>query len=96
MKINLSIFLALALIDGVACSQDASPDDSIEDAMLSLVPAFPNLNFNRPVDLQHAGDESERLFVVEQRGVISVFQNDIETRDKNIFLDIEQRVKDSM
>jgi glucose/arabinose dehydrogenase len=95
MKINLSIFLALALIDGVACSQDASPDDSIEDAMLSLVPAFPNLNFNRPVDLQHAGDESERLFVVEQRGVISVFQNDIETRDKNIFLDIEQRVKDS-
>lgn len=95
MKINVGIFLALALINGIACSQDASPDGPIEDATLSLVPAFPNLNFNRPVDLQHAGDESDRLFVVEQRGVITVFQNDIETRDKNVFLNIEQRVKDS-
>ncbi|MBR9978903.1 MAG: glucose sorbosone dehydrogenase, partial [Bacteroidetes bacterium] len=42
-------------------------------AQLSLENAFPNLSFNRPVDLQHAGDGSDRIFVVEQAGRIFVF-----------------------
>lgn len=57
--------------------------------------AFPNLSFTRPVDLQHPGDGTNRLFVVEQRGVISVFQNDSSVTQKKIFLDIENRVDDT-
>lgn len=44
--------------------------------------------FERPVDLQHAGDE--RIFIVEQRGVIWIVEND--TRMPEPFLDIQRRV----
>ncbi|MEX0774010.1 MAG: PQQ-dependent sugar dehydrogenase [Balneolales bacterium] len=56
--------------------------------------AFPDLSFTRPVDFQHSGDNTNRLFVVEQRGVISVFQNDATTSDKTVFLDISEQVDD--
>jgi len=62
---------------------------------LTVTEAFPKLSFTRPVDFQHAGDNSNRLFVVEQRGVISVFQNDELAAEKGSFLDIENRVDDS-
>ena len=38
-------------------------------AQFAVENAFPLLSFTRPVDLQHAGDGSGRLFVVEQEGV---------------------------
>lgn len=56
--------------------------------------AFPNLNFTRPVDLQHAGDGSDRLFVVEQDGRIFVFDNDPSVSGSKMFLDIRSRVDD--
>ncbi|MFQ5571122.1 MAG: PQQ-dependent sugar dehydrogenase, partial [Rhodothermales bacterium] len=61
----------------------------------ALEPAFPGLSFERPVDLQHAGDGSNRLFVVEQRGVIRVFANDPSANDAPFFLDIRSRVRDT-
>ena len=48
------------------------------------------MDFNRPVDLQNTGDN--RLFAVEQRGVIQVFNNDINTADAEVFLDIQSQV----
>ncbi len=57
--------------------------------------AFPNLSFNRPVDLQNAGDGSDRIFVVEQRGVIRVFENNSNTASATTFLDIRGRVDDA-
>lgn len=47
--------------------------------------------FTRPVDLTHAGDE--RIFVVEQRGVIWIFGDDGVLEMP--FLDIQDRVNDS-
>jgi glucose/arabinose dehydrogenase len=58
------------------------------------VVAFPNISFTRPVDLQHAGDDSNRLFVVEQAGIISVFPNDKAASSKKTFLDIREKVDD--
>ena len=60
-----------------------------------IEPAFPNLRFTRPVDLQYAGDGSDRLFVVEQEGRILVFPNERETEETSVFLDIRGRVNDS-
>ena len=57
--------------------------------------AFPNLSFTRPVDLQHAGDDSNRLFVVEQQGMIRTFINAPETTTASVFLDIRERVRDN-
>jgi Glucose / Sorbosone dehydrogenase len=54
--------------------------------------AFPNLTFDRPVDLQNAGDGTDRLFVVEQPGIIRVFQNNSSTATTSEFLDISSDV----
>lgn len=75
---------------------DDTPDeeDPIDKGQFAIIDAFPKLNFLRPVDFQHAGDGSDRIFVVEQRGVISVFVNDPAVDGKSNFLDISARVKD--
>lgn len=64
-------------------------------AQYELEIAFPNLTFARPVDLQHAGDGSDRLFIVEQAGVIRVFANTSSVATADTFLNIQNRVNDS-
>ena len=61
-------------------------------SLAQIEEAFPNLTFTAPVDLQNAGDGSNRLFVVEQRGIIRVFDNDSTAAQKSIFLNIQGRV----
>ncbi|MDP3582986.1 MAG: PQQ-dependent sugar dehydrogenase, partial [Ignavibacteria bacterium] len=61
-------------------------------AQLQLEQAFPELTFQQPVDIQNAGDGSSRLFVVEQKGIISVFPNNSSANSKETFLDITDRV----
>jgi len=62
---------------------------------LQLQVAFPNLSFARPVDLQHPGDGTDRIFVVEQAGIIKVFENNASAATAAIFLDITGRVNDT-
>lgn len=57
-----------------------------------LMNAFPGLEFLRPVDIQHAGDGSGRLFVVEQTGTIRVFDDDSSVREAAVFLDLRDRI----
>ena len=57
-----------------------------------LVNAFSNLTFDRPVELTHAGDGSNRLFVVEQQGRIRVFDNNPDVRSAAVYLDIKHKV----
>lgn len=54
--------------------------------------AFPSLSFNQPVGIHHAGDGTDRLFVIEQRGVIHVFENSRDVDTASVFLDISDRV----
>jgi len=64
-------------------------------AQVVLENAFPALSFNRPVDLQHAGDGSNRLYVVEQSGRILTFDNSSAVTVSAVFLDIRSRVNSS-
>jgi hypothetical protein len=59
----------------------------------SLTDPFPNLSFNKPVDLRNAGDGSNRLFVVEQEGYIRVFDNNASEDSLKEFLDISGPVE---
>jgi uncharacterized repeat protein (TIGR03806 family) len=68
----------------------AQPDSH---AIFGVEPAFPKLQFARPVDLTHARDGSNRLFVVEQDGRICVFANDPTANDTKIFLDLRDVVR---
>ncbi len=61
-------------------------------AQLELEVAFPNLSFENPLDLQDAKDNTNRLFVVEQPGVIRVFANESTVTTTKVFLDIRDRV----
>ena len=54
--------------------------------------AFPNLTFSSALDLQNAGDGSNRLFAVERAGRIKVFLNESTVNTTKMFLDITDRV----
>lgn len=88
----LLLFSLLSIFSG--CAQENGTSNPPERGVLIVEEAFPQLTFTRPVDFQHAGDGSDRVFVVEQRGVISVFENNSEVAAKAVFLDIEAQVED--
>ena len=60
-----------------------NPDIQIQNA-------FPNLTFDFPVVLTHAGDNTNRIFLVSLYGKVFVFPNDsnVSAAQKKIFLDI--------
>lgn len=70
------------------------PDAPPETGSVGWEPAFPSLSFQAPVDLTHAGDGTDRLFVVEQPGRIRVFPNNdaVSVDQVSLFLDITDRV----
>ncbi len=61
-------------------------------AIFYLKNAFPHLTFSRPVEFTQSGDGSNRVFVIEQKGKISVFKNNSSTKTVASFLDIEHKV----
>ena len=86
----------------------AIPGHEVDARPLPLqgVPAFPELkwtgwegtteagkiNVLRPIFLTHAGDGSQRNFVIIQQGTIHVFPNDPKASKTKIFLDIRNKV----
>ena len=58
----------------------------------SLEVAFPNLSFTRMTHLTHAGDGTDRLWVLLQAGQIMVFPNSPEVSTPAVFLDITGKV----
>lgn len=62
------------------------------NAQFTMQQAYPNLTFSSPVDLQYAPDGTDRIFVVEQSGIIKVFENNGNTTTTKIFLNITDRV----
>lgn len=85
----LLIFLLFAF-----CADTTRNDENGVPATYKVVSAFPNLSFTRPVDLQHPGDNTNRIFVVEQAGIVSVFPNSSEVESKKTFVDIREKVDD--
>jgi glucose/arabinose dehydrogenase len=61
-------------------------------AQLTLQNAFPNLSFIDPVFLTNAGDGTDRIFVVEQNGIIKVFPNSQGVLSAKVFLNISDRI----
>ncbi len=61
-------------------------------AQYSAQNAFPNLVFNQPVGLFSDPTGANRLFVIEQPGVIKLFNNTQNVSATTVFLDITNRV----
>jgi len=62
---------------------------------VNFVNAFLNLTFTQPIYMTHAGDGTNRLFVVQQRGIIKVFPNDSMTTNVQNFIDLSNIVSSS-
>jgi glucose/arabinose dehydrogenase len=64
-------------------------------AEYQLEPAFPALEFTSPTDVQPAVDGTNRMFVLEKRGIIWVFEADYNTTDAHVFLNLIGKVRTS-
>ena len=53
---------------------------------------FPNLSFNQPTGIVASSDGTNRLFVIEQAGVIRVFENIPTVAESTVFLNITNQV----
>lgn len=89
MKI-LKLFTALLLIILFSCQSNDSNIELIDEEgkTIALIEPFPNLSFSQPLDLQTPVDDSNRLFVVEKRGRIVVFENDFASMTTTNFLNL--------
>ncbi len=58
----------------------------------SVENGFPQLTFNQPIGIYNAHDGSNRLFIIEQPGIIYAFNNSPDSTKKSIFLDIQTKV----
>jgi glucose/arabinose dehydrogenase len=93
-KIAALIVIALiVLIVGVSVFQGVLTSPTSETPhQYAVKVAFPNVQFKDPVGIYNAGDQSNRLFVVEQAGVIKVFENNESVNAASISLNISNRV----
>ncbi len=61
-------------------------------AQVKIEEAFPNLSFDRPVEIISPNDNTNRLFVLSQSGKIFSFEAIKTIENTNLFLDIESDV----
>jgi glucose/arabinose dehydrogenase len=91
-------------LDDIRDTDMLEEKDSVETEIFFLTPqdaensfwvkeAFEGIEFDRPLDIQNAGDESGRIFIVEQRGRI-YFVDIHNPSEARLFLNIEDRVDD--
>jgi glucose/arabinose dehydrogenase len=64
-----------------------------EGEKYKLVQAFPKLEFSDPVELTSPDDGTDRIFVLEQKGVIRTFANKADVAKSTIFLNISRKVE---
>lgn len=89
-KISLPVLLTFAATLPGLPAQESAQKAAPEGAGLER--AFPRLRFDRPVGLTGAGDGSGRIFVVEQDGVVRVFEGGEDPATSRVFLDLRDRV----
>ena len=75
-KILAGGFLSFCVLTAVN-SATVSADEEMKETPIAVGTerAFPNLDFERPIVVTHAGDGTNRLFVAEQDGIIKVLKN---------------------
>ena len=82
-------FLLLAILGGSLASSAVA---SAGLAPMTLEKAFPNLTLPNMVHITHAGDGTDRLWVVLRSGEVMVFPNTLAVGAAKVFLDIRGRV----
>src|SRR5688572_19009763 len=89
MKNIITVLVLTFLSDGAGINLER---DNGRMAGYDLSPAFPALEFEMPVELTAPRDNSNRVFVVEQKGKIMSFPNQADVKSASVFLDIAKKV----
>lgn len=95
-----TLLLSLACLAGTL---PAIPSQAVDPSMakgvdqsplaaITIDVAFPKLAFDRPVVVTHAGDGTNRLFVVGQKGTIWALPNDGNVDEPPVFMEMEDKV----
>lgn len=97
MKRNKFLYSFILIPIFLSCyfnKHEASDSNSQSDGLqFKVSEAFRNLSFEMPLELVSPNDGTDRIFVVEQKGVIKVFPNKADAKEANVFLDIEKKVE---
>ena len=72
--------------------QPVSPEVDVTPLPVRAVRAFPELTFQRPILLTHAGDGTNRVFVASQLGKVFVFPNTADVEEAELFFDLSGQV----
>ncbi len=89
MKLLPAVVAVIGTLVGTAVTRAQDGETTLPSVQLRR--AFGRLEFHRPVQVTHAGDN--RLFVVEQNGRIRVFENSPDHGTPGVFLDIRAKVR---
>lgn len=65
--------------------------DVLDTSAQTLVNAFPGVSFSSPVDMEAAYDGTNRIFVAERAGRVTLFENDPSVTSKKVFLDVSAK-----
>jgi glucose/arabinose dehydrogenase len=74
--------IALFATAALSVAQEPAPD------LVDLVPAWPNLTLDKPMELVVAPDGTGRQFLVQQRGLVLLLPADESSKDAKTFLDL--------
>ncbi len=87
----VAVWTLVFSFSSVACSRENTPPTPAKEfpTTITLTPIAKGLK--QPTAIAHAGDGSNRLFIVEQRGTVQVLRNGMPGDDP--FLDIRRLVK---
>jgi glucose/arabinose dehydrogenase len=91
-KFFISLATMLFLLHGNPRLKQSTAESPQQTQTYNLAEAFPRLTFDMPVELTSPEDGTDRIFVVEQKGVIQAFQNSAGAQTSTVFLDIEKQV----
>ncbi len=85
---TLALFFTSVLMQSATAEIDTSP------MLVTVERAFAELGrtIRRPVELTHAGDGTNRVFIASQLGKIYVIPNDQNVTEAKVFLDLTDRV----
>jgi len=94
MKNYISVYGFATIIMLISCNSSKKDENPVSTVTgtYKLTPAFTNLSFNTPIELTSPNDNTNRIFVVNQKGIIHVFPNQSDVQTASSFLDITARV----
>ena len=91
-KVLLILIFIIISVTGIFLGLNSLSTEKKKIYSYDIKLAFPNLTFNHPVGIYEPGDGTNRIFILEQRGIIYVFNNTANVTKREIFLDIQEKV----